>query len=128
VEGAVRGEPGREIILYRVEHRRPQPYQVLLGTPGGGERDRRYLERLAHLHQLVDPDRGAGQQQPDPGHQRLGERRRVGLGHEAAAGDAAGGDDEVLAGQQAQGLPDGAPAHPGLGAELRLGRQPLPGS
>jgi hypothetical protein len=49
------------------------------------------------------------------------------VGDEAAPGDAAGRDDQVLAGQQAQGLAHGAAADAGFDAQLGLRRQTLAG-
>ena len=57
--------------------------------------------------------------------QAVGELGRARVRHEAAAGHAADGHDEVLAGEQPQRLPDRAAADPGAAAELRLGGQPV---
>ena len=73
------------------------------------------------------PDLGRVGEQGQPGGQAVGELLGVGVGDEAAAGHAAGGDDQVLAGQQPQRLTHGAAADPGTDAQLRLGRQPLAG-
>ena len=84
--------------------------------PAGDQPGSGYLQHLPDLHQLGQPDRGRGDEQAHPAGQAVGEGRGVRLGHITATGDAPGGDDEVLAGEQPQGLPHGAAADPGAQA------------
>ena len=85
--------------------------------PGG-----RDLRELSDLHQLVDGHPLGRREQGDPGFEVGAQLADVGGGDEGPAGDPTRGVHQVLAGERADGLPDGALPHSELGPQLGVGR------
>jgi hypothetical protein len=124
----VRRQLDVDVGLRRVRQRAAELGQVVVGTPLGRQRGTGRLQQLPHLHEVRAAHGGARAQHLHGGGQRVAQLLGAQLGDEAAARHPAGGDDEMLTGQQPQRLTDRAAAEPEPDAQLRLGRQALAGS
>jgi hypothetical protein len=113
VESRVGRQHHVEAVQVRVEQRRPNLGQVCLGAPGGGQPGRRDLQGAPQLEQVGQPDTGRVGEQRQSGGERFGQLLGVRMGHEAPTGDASGGHDQMLAGEQPQRLAHRASADAG---------------
>jgi len=109
----------------RVEQRLAQHIKVLRLVPLRGVASGGYLEQAAHFEYVNGVDDRGGLHQSYACGQRVRELLRAGMGDEAAASHTSGGDDEVLAGQETQGLTDRAAADATVSAQLWLRWEPV---